>query len=247
MIIDGFKIEPEADLTRAKLSGANLKEADLTRANLTRANLTEANLTEANLSGANLKGADLTGANLVSADLYNAKLTGADLTGANLTGANLTGANLTRANLTGANLTGANLTGANLTVTDLTVTDLTVANLKGVKGLVTPEMEIQIVQWISEEIISQYLLEQGNWHSEDFSWEACNFCSTTHCAAGSAQVWAHLNQVSLPGGGDPSKVEPVIAGSALVPSLAPYFYSDNDKMIRVIDEILSGKRSLLAR
>ena len=76
-VVDGYTIEPDADL-----SDAYLFDADLTNANLT---------------GANLTGADLTGATLYGATLSGANLTGADLTGANLGRADLTGANLDNA------------------------------------------------------------------------------------------------------------------------------------------------------
>lgn len=68
-----------------------------------------ANLFGANLYGANLYGADLYGADLRGADLEGADLYGADLYGANLRGANLRRANLRRANLSGADLREADL------------------------------------------------------------------------------------------------------------------------------------------
>jgi len=114
MLVNGYKIEPYANLYGANLSGAkltdaNLSDAKLTGANLSGANLSGAKLTDANLSGANLYGAKLTDANLSDANLSGAKLTGANLSGANLSGAKLTGANLYGANLSDANLSGANL------------------------------------------------------------------------------------------------------------------------------------------
>ena len=75
--VNGYMIEPGADLSGADLSGRNL-------------------------SGRNLSGADLSGADLSGADLSRARLTRADLTRANLRGANLKGANLRGANLKGA-------------------------------------------------------------------------------------------------------------------------------------------------
>ena len=51
--INGYTIEPGANLTRADLKGANL-----TRANLTRAMLFGVDLTRADLEGADLGGAD---------------------------------------------------------------------------------------------------------------------------------------------------------------------------------------------
>jgi len=98
--VNGYKIEPGADL-----AGADLAEEYLVRADLTRADLTGADLEQANLTGADLTGADLSGANLKGAHLFGANLKGANLRGANLRGADLTDADLTDADLTGANLT----------------------------------------------------------------------------------------------------------------------------------------------
>ena len=55
--VNGYTIEP----------GANLRRADLRRADLKGASLADANLYLANLEGANLEGANLTGANLEGA------------------------------------------------------------------------------------------------------------------------------------------------------------------------------------
>ena len=52
MEVNGYKIEPGADLHGANLSGANLTGANLTGALLINANLTNANLTNAHLSKA---------------------------------------------------------------------------------------------------------------------------------------------------------------------------------------------------
>ena len=65
--VNGYVIEPGADL-----SYAELRDADLWAANMD----------GANLWGANLIGTKLTGANLSDSDLYSAKLSGADLTSA---------------------------------------------------------------------------------------------------------------------------------------------------------------------
>ena len=78
-VVNGYTIEPGADLRHTKLAWA-----DLSGANLRGANLHGARLFGANLRGANLSGADLSGADLYGADLY-----GADLSGANTTGADL--------------------------------------------------------------------------------------------------------------------------------------------------------------
>ena len=56
--VNGYKIEPGANLTGANLTEANLRGANLRGANLSRAWL-YANLERADLSGANLSGAFL--------------------------------------------------------------------------------------------------------------------------------------------------------------------------------------------
>ena len=77
--INGYKIEPMANLYGANLYGADLRDA---------------NLYGADLLGANLSCADLLGANLSCADLGCADLGCANLSCANLRDANLLGANL---------------------------------------------------------------------------------------------------------------------------------------------------------
>ena len=77
--INGYTIEPKADLTVAYLRGADLSDANLRGANLSGADLRDANLRDANLSDANLIGADLSGADLSGTDLTGANLSGADL------------------------------------------------------------------------------------------------------------------------------------------------------------------------
>ena len=104
MIVNGYKIEPGANLSYAKLSYANLTGADLSYAKLY-----GAKLSGADLSGTNLSDADLSYAKLYSADLYRAKLSYANLSDADLSYANLSGANLVGAKLSGAKLSGANL------------------------------------------------------------------------------------------------------------------------------------------
>jgi hypothetical protein len=79
MQVNGYGIEPNANLRSANLYGADLYGA---------------NLRSANLYGANLYGANLYGANLYGADLRDADVRSADLRSANLYGANLYGANL---------------------------------------------------------------------------------------------------------------------------------------------------------
>ena len=99
MEVNGYKIEPGAQLAGADLSGANL-----TNAKLVSADLQNANLEGANLQNAKLVSADLRGTNLKNANLTNAKLVSADLQNANLEGANLQNAKLVSADLRGTNL-----------------------------------------------------------------------------------------------------------------------------------------------
>ena len=89
MLVNGYMIEANADLTKANLAAADLTAADLRDANLTNANLTNANLFRAKLTAAALTAAALTNADLRSANLYRANLTAADLTAADLTNADL--------------------------------------------------------------------------------------------------------------------------------------------------------------
>ena len=117
--VNGYTIEP----------GANLGGGNLRGANLARVNLRGANLGGANLGGANLRGANLRGANLREADLREADLVGADFGVANLARANLTRANLIWANFVGADLGGADFGGANLTRANLGRANLRGANL----------------------------------------------------------------------------------------------------------------------
>jgi uncharacterized protein YjbI with pentapeptide repeats len=97
MKINGYEIEPHADLYNANLSGADLHGADLY----------SVDLRHADLRYANLRDTDLRSANLRNADLYNANLSGADLYGADLHNANLRNADLYNASLYNADLRGA--------------------------------------------------------------------------------------------------------------------------------------------
>ena len=65
--VNGYTIEPGADLSGRNLSGRNLSGADLSGADLSRARLTRADLARANLRGANLTRTNLRGANLKGA------------------------------------------------------------------------------------------------------------------------------------------------------------------------------------
>ena len=107
--VNGYEIEPCADLSGADLSNAYLKNADLSGCNLTNADLSGDRMGQANLEGANLKNAVLNGADLSRADLSDATLNGADLKGANLSGAFLQGADVSGADLSRANLNGTYL------------------------------------------------------------------------------------------------------------------------------------------
>jgi len=93
-VVNGYKIEPYANLEGADLRGADLEGAILYGADL---------------FGANLEGAYLRGAILYGADLFGANLEGADLVGAYLVGANLKGADLRDADLEGADLRGTGI------------------------------------------------------------------------------------------------------------------------------------------
>ena len=64
MIVNGYKIEPNADLIYADLSDANLRNANLRNANLSEADLMHTNFTHADLTGANLKHAIMECTNL---------------------------------------------------------------------------------------------------------------------------------------------------------------------------------------
>ena len=78
--VNGYTIEPRADLRGATLTGADLRRADLERANLREANLVGADLVGANLKGAKLREADLKSGNhpyvrgtVPGANLYKAR------------------------------------------------------------------------------------------------------------------------------------------------------------------------------
>ena len=112
--INGYRIEPGADLEGANLRWVILRDMCLKGIHLERANLQWATFSDSDLRGACLK----------QADLRNADLEGAHLEGAHLEGANLEGATLSRALLLGANLEGANLEDTILWETDFTGTNL---------------------------------------------------------------------------------------------------------------------------
>ena len=69
MIINGYRIEPGANLRFANLTGVNLSKMDLRGVGFGFAYLNEADLSEANLAKADLTMASLEGANLKGANL----------------------------------------------------------------------------------------------------------------------------------------------------------------------------------
>ena len=73
-IVNGYRIEPGADLIGADLAGASLLGANLNSANLEGADLTGAYLVQADLRHADLRGATLTRAVLAGADFREAKV-----------------------------------------------------------------------------------------------------------------------------------------------------------------------------
>ena len=111
--VNGYKIEPGADLEGADLRGADLTGADLYCANLFKADLYGAKLERAYLGEANLSFTDLREADLTGAKLMHADLQCADLADAHLGLADFTGATLASANLSGTDLGSALLEGAN--------------------------------------------------------------------------------------------------------------------------------------
>ena len=111
MIVNGYEIEPGADLRDADLRGADLHDAKLQYAKLQGADLRDAKLQGAKLQCADLRDAKLQGAKLRDADLRGAKLRGAYLRDADLWGAKLQGAYLQGADLRDADLRGAYLRG----------------------------------------------------------------------------------------------------------------------------------------
>lgn len=105
--INGYRIEPFANLQgaqlqRARLGGMNLYCVNFRGADLSEADLRGAYLAESQLSGARMTACDMTGANLSGATLQRALLNGVDLSEANLRNADLSGAHMYGADLRGA-------------------------------------------------------------------------------------------------------------------------------------------------
>ena len=186
MLVNSYKIEPNANLTNAKLTSADLTSADLTGAKLTNAKLTYANLTNAKLTYA-----DLTNAKLTNANLTHANLTYADLTDADLTNADLTYANLTNADLTYANLTSADLTSADLTDADLTNANLTNADLSQSKGLLVASKWLRQNFKFNKKGYIVYKAEGDTTYDSPLSWKNSKFITevpnplrTVECGCG---------------------------------------------------------------
>jgi len=118
--VNGYQLQPKAELAHAALSGQDLSGVILVRANLSRANLAGVNLYGANLHWTNLEHANLVGAYLQGAHLKGAILRGANLSAANLFGADLRGADLRGANLAGADLRDTYLRDASFKDAELT-------------------------------------------------------------------------------------------------------------------------------
>jgi uncharacterized protein YjbI with pentapeptide repeats len=119
--VNGYEIEPGADLEGANLQGADLRWAYLEGADLKGANLQGADLQGADLRWAYLEGADLKGAKANKETTWPEswpwpKFVTLEEAGVLVIGpsAHLEGANLEMAKLKGANLEIANLSGANL-------------------------------------------------------------------------------------------------------------------------------------
>ena len=119
MEVNGYKIEPKAQLVQANLKAADLERAPLWGADLRNAKLRRAKMKNADLRDADLRDADLRHADLRGANLNNAKLTGADLSNANLQNANLGNVDFYAVKINGAKFTNnANLRNANLNNVD---------------------------------------------------------------------------------------------------------------------------------
>ena len=105
MEVNGYKIEPKAQLGHANLKAADLERAPLWGADLRNAKLRRAKMKDADLRDVDLRDADLRHADLRGANLSNAKLTGADLSNANLQNANLSNVDFYAVKIKGAKFT----------------------------------------------------------------------------------------------------------------------------------------------
>jgi uncharacterized protein YjbI with pentapeptide repeats len=112
--VNGYTIEPGANLRGANLRGANLSGVDL--------------------AGANFEGADLSGANLTDVHGYGTRFALANLTEVNLLGAEFNQSDFSRANLTKAKLSNANFYASDFGAANLSDADLTNADLSYYEG-----------------------------------------------------------------------------------------------------------------
>jgi uncharacterized protein YjbI with pentapeptide repeats len=122
--VNGYTIEPGANLRGADLRGADLKSALLTGACLVGADLEASDLYHARFDGADLSRARLAGVKCYGTSFARANLTEVVLTGAQLWGSDFTRTNLTKANLSGVAVWMSDFGAANLTEADLTEADL---------------------------------------------------------------------------------------------------------------------------
>ena len=141
--VNGYTIQPGADLQFADLSGADLSNMDLSDIDFRGANLTNANLsgsklndsdidTWTDLSGADLSNISAYGADFSSGNFSNvADLSGADFTGVNLRNTNFDGLDLTGVNFKSATLDNANFGNSNLSGADFGGTVVTNVNWFG--------------------------------------------------------------------------------------------------------------------
>ena len=131
VLINGYIIGPNVNLTGADLTGINLTNVNLTDVNLTDVDLTDVDLTNADLTeikSGGIKGNPILPSKYV---LINGYIIGPNV---NLTGADLSGAKLSNVDLSYADLSDADLSDADLTKSYLWYINLTDANLTGIKS-----------------------------------------------------------------------------------------------------------------
>jgi len=240
-----------ADLRYAHLHGTNFSSANLTATNFRATGLYRADLHDADLTGADLRYAHLGEANFSGANLSGANLFDAMLRGANLRGANLSDANFTEAGLWEADLSGANLSRCNFSRANLSETNFSGANLLGVQGLASMKEEMEMLILLRKEIREEaFVFEMRFWHGEKRDdiypdrYSFANFlntCGTTHCGAGFCQVALarRKNPIAL--------ISAKVAGSYAIPSMARLFFAEKVEFIAYLDDLISGKESLLQR
>lgn len=178
----------ENNLIGLNLTGINsskppIKSLDLANCNLQGIKLENAILAKISLQGANLNFAYLKGVYLEKSDLQNASLEWAMTQNSNLREANLHCANLDCIDLQNANLKEANLKGAQLFGAMLQYTKFQGADLRDIEWnsvhLHNTEInrrttfgnyDINLEEWIKEDIIRENLLLQGAIWDDDPHW-----------------------------------------------------------------------------